>query len=569
LPFTNIVIWGTNIGSTSDLDGNFTFTGIDPGYVRLAATSVGYEDYVSEDILVTNAKNVYIEIPMTEKTVQLDEVVVKASPFRKPMESPLSMRSLDISEIEKNPGGNRDISRVIQSLPGVASTVSFRNDVIVRGGGASENTFYLDGVEIPNLNHFSTQGASGGAVGIINVDFIREVDYYSGAFPASKGNTLSSVFEFKQIEPNKDKMNYKATVGATDLGLSLNGPLGEKSGLLFSVRRSYLSFLFDVIGLPFLPTYNDLQFKYKIKFDKKNELSIIGLGALDQFELNTGIDNPDESQRYILGYLPVNEQWSYTIGAVYKHYRDNGFDTWVLSRNYLNNRAYKYFDNVEVDSLKLFDYTSSEAENRIRYEKNIFANNYKINVGAGGNYARYTNDTYQQVYTNESQVINYNSKLDVFSWNVFGQVSKKVLRELDQAEYELMVFRNGQVGELRITTCCYTCYHWLPGVMKSFSKEFPGVEIKVLTEYTCNNVSPILEGKVDAILTSDLEENAAIQYTELFRDEQVAVVAKGHPWQNKAFVREEDFADQNVIIYSKPLETVTLFRQLLIPKKDH
>lgn len=429
LPFTNIIIWGTTIGSTSDLDGNFTFTGLEPGYVRLAATSVGFEDYVSEDILVTNAKNVYIEIPMTEKTVQLDEVVVKASPFRKPLESPLSLRTLDISEIEKNPGGNRDISRVIQSLPGVASSVSFRNDVIVRGGGASENSFYLDGVEIPNLNHFSTQGASGGPVGIINVDFIREVDYYSGAFPASTGTTLSSVFEFKQIEANKDKMNYKATLGATDLGLSLNGPISEKSGLLLSVRRSYLGFLFDVIGLPFLPTYNDIQLKYKIKFDQKNELSIIGLGALDQFKLNTGIENPDESQRYILGYLPVNEQWSYTIGAVYKHFRSNGFDTWVLSRNYLNNRSYKYYDNNEIDSLKLYDYSSTEAENKFRYERDIFASDFKINFGAGANFARYTNSTYQQIFTDSSQLIDYDSKLDVFSYNLFGQVSKKVLKE--------------------------------------------------------------------------------------------------------------------------------------------
>ncbi len=429
LPFTNIVIWGTNIGSTSDLDGNFTFTGLEPGYVRLAATSVGYEDYVSEDILVTNSKTVYIEIPMTEKTVELEEVVVKASPFRKPLESPVSMRTLDISEIEKNPGGNRDISRVIQSLPGVSSTVSFRNDVIVRGGGASENSFYLDGIEIPNLNHFSTQGASGGPVGIINVDFIREVDYYSGAFPASKGRTLSSVFEFKQIEPNKEKMNYKATLGATDLGLSLNGPITENSGLLLSVRRSYLGFLFDVIGLPFLPTYNDMQFKYKIKFDKRNELSIIGLGAIDQFELNTGIEDPDESQRYILGYLPVNEQWSYTIGAVYKHFRDNGFDTWVLSRNYLDNRAYKYLNNVETDSLKLYDYLSSEAENKFRYERNIFIRDIKINAGAGANYARYTNSTFQRIFTDTLETIDYDSKLDVFSYNVFGQISKKVLKD--------------------------------------------------------------------------------------------------------------------------------------------
>lgn len=429
LPFTNIVVWGTNIGSTSDLDGNFIFTGLEPGYLRLAASSVGYESYVSEDILVTNAKTVYIEIPMQKKTIELEEVVVKASPFRKPAESPLSMRTLEISEIEKNPGGNRDISRVIQSLPGVSSSVSFRNDVIVRGGGASENSFYLDGVEIPNLNHFSTQGASGGPIGIINVDFIREVDYYAGAFPASRGNALSSVFEFKQIEPNKDRINYKATIGATDLGLSINGPVTENSGLLFSVRRSYLGFLFDILGLPFLPTYNDMQFKYKIRPDSKNEITFIGIGAIDQFELNTGIQDPDESQRYILGYLPVNEQWNYTFGIVYKHFRKNGFDRWVISRNYLDNRAYKYLNNIETDSLKTFDYVSSEAENRARYEHVSRLNNYRITYGAGINYARYTNETFQRIFSDSLSVVDYTSSLDVFNWSVFSQVSRKFLAE--------------------------------------------------------------------------------------------------------------------------------------------
>ena len=428
LPFTNIVIWGTGIGATSDLDGNFSFTGLEPGYVRLAATSVGFENYISEDILVTNAIAAFIDIPMLETTIQLDEVVVKASPFRRLEESPVSMRTLNISEIEKNPGGNRDISRVIQSLPGVASSVSFRNDVIVRGGGASENSFYLDDVEIPNLNHFSTQGASGGPVGIINVDFIRELDYYAGAFPASKGDKLSSAFVFKQIAPNTDKMNYKVTLGASDLGLSLNGPISEKSSLLFSVRRSYLGVLFSILGLPFLPTYNDLQFKYTIKFNQKNELYFIGLGALDNFKLNTGIKDPDETQKYILGYLPVNEQWSYTFGAVYKHYRKKGFDTWVISRNYLNNSAYKYADNNE-DSTKTYDYASTEGENKLRYEHTSRTNGYKINYGAGVNYAKYTNETFQFIYLDSPQIVDYNTQLNVFSWNLFGQVSRSYFKE--------------------------------------------------------------------------------------------------------------------------------------------
>jgi len=429
LPFTNIVVWGTNIGATSDLDGNFTFTGLEPGFVRLAATSVGYSDYISEDILVTNAKSVFIEIRMVETSVKLDEVVIKASPFIKNEESPLSLRKLDISEIEKNPGGNRDISRVIQSLPGVSSTVSFRNDIIVRGGGASENSFYLDGIEIPTINHFSTQGASGGPTGIINVDFIREVDYYAGAFPASKGTALSSVFQFKMIEPNKDKLNFRATVGASDLGLSINGPLGKKSGLLFSVRRSYLGFLFDVLGLPFLPTYNDIQFKYKLKINQKNELSVIGLGALDDFKLNTGLKDPDESQLFLLNSLPVNEQWSYTIGVVYKHFKKKGFDTWAVSRNYLNNSAYKYYNNIEVDSLLTFNYTSTEAENKVRYEHNARYNGYKVNYGAGLMYSQYTNETFQQIFTDSSSTIDYQSKFNLFSWSLFGQVSKGYFNE--------------------------------------------------------------------------------------------------------------------------------------------
>lgn len=110
LPFTNIIIFGTTIGSTSDLDGNFIFTGIKPGFVKLAATSVGYEPYISEEFQVTNAKTFFIDIPLRETTIQLEQVVVKASPFRKTEESPVSMRTLGISDIEKNPGANRETS---------------------------------------------------------------------------------------------------------------------------------------------------------------------------------------------------------------------------------------------------------------------------------------------------------------------------------------------------------------------------------------------------------------------------------------------------------------------------
>jgi hypothetical protein len=434
LPFVNLIIYGTTIGATSDLDGNFLFTGVKPGFVKLAATSVGFESYLSEEFMVTNAKPVFLEIPLIEKAVQLKQIEIKAPIFRRTEESPVSMRTLAISDIEKNPGGNRDISKVIQALPGVASTPAFRNDIIIRGGGPSENRFYLDGIEIPNLNHFATQGASGGPVGIINVDFIREVDFYSGAFPANRGNALSSVLEMRQLDGNPEKFQYKASLGATDLALSANGPFSPKTTAIFSVRRSYLQFLFSAIGLPFLPTYNDFQFKIKTKLSKHDEITYIGLGALDQFKLNTGIKNPTEDQQYILDYLPVNSQWNYAIGAVYKHFRKTSYDMYVFSRNFLNNESHKYEFNIESDPSKLLlDYKSQEIENKIRYENTFRHGGYKVVSGIGAEYAKYSNSTFQKVFipaqTDTIFSQKYNSKMDMFKWNIFGQVSKGFLGE--------------------------------------------------------------------------------------------------------------------------------------------
>ncbi len=425
LPFTNLVIFGTNIGSTTDLDGNFLFTGIEPGFVRLQVSAVGFEKKVTEEFLVTNARAANIDIGMREVDLQLEEVVVEASPFQRREESPVSLRRLGISEIERSPGSNRDISRVIQSLPGVAFTPAFRNDVIIRGGGPNENRFFLDGVEIPNLNHFATQGASGGPVGIINVDFIREVEMYSSAFPANRGNALSSVFEFRQVRGDSEKMNFRGTVGASDLALTLDGPLSQNTTMIFSVRRSYLQFLFSVIGLPFLPTYNDFQFKTDTRLSDKSELTFIGIGALDQFRLNLDA-NETEDQRFILDYLPVNEQWNYTIGAVYRRFRDNGFDRLVISRNMLRNFSYKHPDNDE--SLpRTFDYESDEIENKIRYERTTEMGNYRFIYGAGGEYAKYLNDTYQEVFFEEPFVIEYDSFLELYKWNLFGQVTRSFM----------------------------------------------------------------------------------------------------------------------------------------------
>jgi hypothetical protein len=423
VPFANVVIWGTNNGAVSDSNGKFMISGIKPGYINLSASSIGYETYLSEEFLVTNTKKVFKEIPLTESKTELEGVVVKANPFRSKEESPVSLRRIGIEQIEKNPGGNRDISKVIQSFPGVASTPAYRNDVIVRGGGPGENRFYLDGVEIPNLNHFATQGASGGPVGIINVDLIREVNFYSGAFPANTGNAMSSVLDMKQIDGNRDGLKFRGSVGASDLALTFDGPVSSNTSFIASARRSYLQFLFAVLELPFLPTYNDFQVKTRTKINDKNEITFIGLGAIDQSKLNLQANNTAD-QRYILSYLPVYNQWNYATGLVYKHYRTAGYDTYVLSRNYLNNESYKYLNNNTAER-KTFDYKSYEIENKFRFEHHVVKNDYKLNFGMGLEYAKYSNDTYREIFKDSTITgYTYNTYLEMFGYNFFGQVSR-------------------------------------------------------------------------------------------------------------------------------------------------
>ena len=197
------------------------------------------------------------------------------------------------------------ISKVIQSLPGVAVTSSFRNDIIVRGGSPNENRFYLDGIEVPTINHFSTQGASGGPVGLINVDFIQELDFYSGAFPANRGNALSSVLDFKFKEARTDKPAYSITLGSNDLAATIETPLTKNSTLIASWRRSYLQFLFQALDLPFLPKYDDFQFKTEFKPDQNNIITLLGLGAIDNVSLNTDASKTEETNMSCHRFQPT------------------------------------------------------------------------------------------------------------------------------------------------------------------------------------------------------------------------------------------------------------------------
>jgi hypothetical protein len=436
IPFAKITVINAQAGAMTEDNGVYVIEGLQPGIYSFKTTVPGFQDLLINDITVTISRTVDLDFALEPIVKEQKEVTVKASPFNRKVESPVSLRTLNATEIERQPGAGRDVSKVLQALPGVGVRATFRNDIIIRGGAPGENKFYLDGIEVPNINHFATQGSSGGPVGLLNVNFIREVDFYAGAFPANRANGLSSVISFKQKDGNPDALITNFALGSSDAALTFDGPLGKKADFIFSARRSYLQFLFAALQLPFLPTYNDAQFKVNLKLNQKNRITIIGLGALDDFVLNTKVNDKvtdtetREYNEFILGNIPTQDQWNYTFGVNWLHYSKNSYQNIIASRNMLKNIATRYANNIENEANKLLDYSSFETENKFRFEHNINRNGWKLNAGFGYEYARYNNETFNRISVQGTPVtIDYESDLYLSKGALFAQLSKAFISD--------------------------------------------------------------------------------------------------------------------------------------------
>ncbi len=422
----------TSSGQEFSGEGNVLLPDLPAGNYSFQISAEGYQNGSLNDISVVPNQNLTFSIGLQKTTTseqEIETVVITARVYKTTAESPVSLRNITSEEVQKNAGSNRDISKAILSLPGVGSTATFRNDLFIRGGSSAENKFYIDGIEVPVINHFQTQGASGGPRGLITIDFIKDVDFYSGAFPAKRNGTLSSLFEFNLKQARKDKIGYKAVIGLDDMQLMADGPLSKDQSWtgLFSVRKSNLQLLFKAIGLPFLPSYYDSTFKVSKKFKNGNELYFIGLGALDEFKFNENAKATLNNQT-LIERLPVSPQWNYTIGAGYRHLAENGNWLFTWSRNMLDNKATKYYRNIETPANLLTRYHSQESENKIRVDRNFRLGDFQLSAGTNVNFARYFNDSDLRIITQGGPVIdNYLSDLNLTQYGFYLQGSRKLL----------------------------------------------------------------------------------------------------------------------------------------------
>ena len=438
-----------NQTSVTDTLGKYNFTNLPPGTYAVTISAIDYLAQTKFNIPITNGNSNEVSFELQRAPATLTGVTVKGirrTARATSLETPLSVQRLTTEEIKSNPGGNFDISRVVQSLPGITGANGigngYRNDIIIRGGAPSENVYYLDGVEVPVINHFSTQGSAGGPQGILNVSFIEDVRLSTSAFDARYDNALSGVFEFKQKNGNTERVQSNIRLSASELAATFDGPLNKKKNLTFlaSARRSYLQFLFRALDLPIRPDYYDFQYKVSYQPNARNTFSFIGIGAIDKFKFGN-IKRPTLEKFYILDNAPSNNQWNYTVGGTYRHSMQNGSLSVAMSRNSLNINYVKFEENDDSDQSKLrYKVATTETENKLRIDVvNNNASGWKFSYGLTAQFVEYFNNSFVRrraeikdsngIIVQPADIFNYDTDINFLRYGGYLQVGKRFFNE--------------------------------------------------------------------------------------------------------------------------------------------
>ncbi|MFD2567594.1 TonB-dependent receptor [Pseudotenacibaculum haliotis] len=426
------VFLNNNQGNVTDENGVYRITNVTPGSYNITASFLGYTSQTKFNIIVKSKGNPSFDFVLKESNEELEEVVLSnQNKISRPRETPLSTQSLSAVEIATYPGGNNDVVRVAQTFPGVSPSVGgFRNDLIIRGGAPNETVYYLDGMEIPNINHFATQGSAGGPVGLLNVSFINDVTLSTSAFGAQYDNPLSGVLQFKQRDGNREHLATNIRVSATDAAFTLEGPLFKreqkesKTSFLLSVRRSYLQALFELIGLPIRPNYWDYQYKLSHEIDGYNNLYVLGLGSIDDFTVEAPNEFDEEAQ-LILDQAPFIDQKTNSIGISWnRRFKDgSGFMQTTLSNNRLKNIFTTYQDSQNETGV-IFRNDAVEYETKLRYQLTKFVNDWKLTGGFNTQYSYYKNNT-----INNTDNIFFTTEIDFVKYGLFANATKSFFND--------------------------------------------------------------------------------------------------------------------------------------------
>ncbi len=296
LPGAHVIVRGTQRGSATSADGTYAITRLPAGMYVLEFRSVGYERSLATDIVVRPERTTVVDVALLPAPIEGEEVTTTAGYFQTGAVDALSAATFSFEEVRRSPGSAGDVSRIMTALPSVARVNDQRNSLAVRGGSPFENAFYIDNIPVPNINHFATQGATGGALGMLNVDLLGSVTLNAGGFGASWGNRLSSIMEMRLREGSRDGFAAQVNMDMSGFGGVAEGPLGDSSAAwLLSFRHSYLDLLVNAfsVGNTVAPRMMDGQGKVTVDISPNDQLNVLEMFSQDRLftDHTTAVEN--------------------------------------------------------------------------------------------------------------------------------------------------------------------------------------------------------------------------------------------------------------------------------------
>lgn len=365
IPFASVVIDNSDpmIGVTSDIDGNFKIENVPVGRVTLKISSIGYELVTIPNVLLISGKETVLSIDMKESFTQLEEVEIRANKRNESSNDMalLSSKQLSIEESKRHAGAISDPARLVSSFAGVSNEGSGNNDIIVRGNNPRFIQWRLEGIEIPNPNHFAIEGLTGGPINALNSQMLDNSEFYSGAFAPEYGNALSGIFDMKLRKGNDEQQEYSFSVGVLGIDFTAEGPMGKKGtdSYLFNYRYSTLSLLDDagVVDFGGVPKYQDLSYKVFVSTKKAGHFTFFGLGGVSKIsfvtedEDNEDLILEDGAQKSMLGvsgikhFIPFGDK-TYLKSTVSFGYNSSE----LIEKRPYRDEALKEFYNAELNN---------------------------------------------------------------------------------------------------------------------------------------------------------------------------------------------------------------------------
>lgn len=413
--------------TASDSRGNFEFKDVPYGTYQLKVSCIGYETVVKTDIVVLSSRPANVTVELLLSNISTDIIDVEGKYFQKSTDESTSNYNLDFEEVRRAPGAVEDISRMVQILPGVSPANDQRNDLIVRGGSPAENLTMIDGIEIPNVNHYPTQGSTSGPIGMINVKLINDVDFSTGGFSARYGDKLSSVMNISFREGYRKRFLSDINLSTAGFGGVFEGPLFTKKGsFIFSVRKSFLNLIRGAIRLAAVPDYWDFNLKTVYDFSPNTKLTFVGVGGLDKISFEGESSEISDDNPY---GKAKGDQKQFTAGFNLKNLFKKGYVQTVAA----NSTAYTNIENrdLRTDAMKFY-YDSFESDFNAKTEL-FYQLNSTNNIIFGGG-ARYIKFNYNNYFNSDTTSfgyiipeINVSRKDDFYKSSAFAQYTLKLL----------------------------------------------------------------------------------------------------------------------------------------------